>query len=140
MYRDDNKRHVTYARHLNAILSPSDVIAVHWAGVIPYFRDGPALDVFGKNDAHIAHMKVAPSLLRARSFRPGHSKWDWDYVMDKRPAFVIGASKELRRHRVFKANYRIFKDKKILRRAFVYVRDDVARRAEKMEFQKRPPG
>ena len=137
MYRDDNERHANYALQLNAILSPSDVVAVHWAGVTPYFHDGPALDVFGKNDAHIAHMELPPSLLRARSFRPGHNKWDWNYVMDKRPAVVIGASSELKRHPVFKADYWIFVDKIKARKARVYVRDDVAERVDKTGFRTR---
>jgi hypothetical protein len=44
----------------------------------PYFRDGPALDVLGKMDSHIARLRVD-------RFETGHSKWDWDYNMDKRP-------------------------------------------------------
>ncbi len=59
---------------------PTDLIAVNHAGALPYYVGLPVLDMAGLNDKHIAR-------------RPGHglihTKWDSDYVLKQKPAFVV---------------------------------------------------
>lgn len=66
-------------------------VGVHWAGVPIYFGDRPGVDVLGKSDRTIARQRV-----RVRTFAPGNSKRDWDYVLNvRRPQVVSGASRGL---------------------------------------------
>ena len=59
---------------------PTDLVAVNHAGALPYYAGLPVLDMAGLNDKHIAR-------------RPGlgliHTKWDSDYVLAQKPAFVV---------------------------------------------------
>jgi len=66
------------ARWLKKHARPNDLVAVNHAGALPYFSDLPALDMAGLNDLHIA-----------RVVGPRHGKWDADYVMRRRPAFIV---------------------------------------------------
>ena len=55
---------------LAAATDPDAVVAVVWAGAVPYWSDRPAVDLLGKNDRVVAH---GPS----RGPRtPGHNKWN----------------------------------------------------------------
>lgn len=76
-YRDYNLRNYERAVYLREHTDPDFVIGVFWAGVPVYFSDRPAVDLLGKSDRHIARLKVD-------RFFPGHSKWDWDYVLHER--------------------------------------------------------
>ena len=120
MFLDRNRQHAILSVILRRQLAASDVVAVHWAGVMPYFRDGPALDVLGKSDPHIARLRVD-------RFLPGHSKWDWDYVMEKRPEAIIIPTRGLRDHPVFRREYRHAVDLDRKRYSF-FVRADVGER------------
>ena len=120
LYRDRNQEHATLGLSLRRQLAKSDVLAVTWAGVTPYFRDGPALDVLGKSDRHIARLEVD-------HFAPGHSKWDWDYVLDQRPAAFTGTSRGLDDNPRFTSNYQLALDRRNNRYS-IYVRKDVAKR------------
>lgn len=71
----------------------ADLMTVGGAGVIPYYSEIPAYDVFGLVDARIAHdprMTV--------SSRPGHQKWGSDdYMLSRNPTLIthrycLGAS------------------------------------------------
>ena len=64
---------------------PGETIAVLPAGAIPYFSGLPAIDMLGLNDAHIAHRAVA----QLGSGQAGHEKYDVDYVLARRPEYVI---------------------------------------------------
>jgi len=64
---------------------PGETIAVLPAGAIPYFSGLPAIDMLGLNDAHIAHREVA----QLGSGQAGHEKYDVDYVLARRPEYVI---------------------------------------------------
>ena len=74
MWRRVNIINHAYAQYFRQHADPSTTLGVHWAGVLPYFAERPAIDVLGKSDRHIAKMEVP-------RFFPGHSKWDWDYIM-----------------------------------------------------------
>ena len=63
---------------------PDDLMTVGGAGVIPYYSEIPAYDVFGLVDAHIAH---DPRM--TTSNRPGHEKWGSDeYMLSRRPTLI----------------------------------------------------
>lgn len=66
------------ATWLKARAEPDDLIAVNHAGALPYYSDLPTLDMAGLNDLHIA---------RIAGMR--HRKWDPNYVMSRKPAFVV---------------------------------------------------
>jgi hypothetical protein len=69
------------------------------AGVPPYFSERPAIDVLGKSDRHIARLAVP-------RFVPGHSKWDWDYVLQtRRPDLLRAPSRGLGRRPDFRRTY-----------------------------------
>jgi arabinofuranosyltransferase len=66
--------------------APRDAtIAVIPAGAIPYVSKLRAIDMLGLNDATIAHHDV-PGL---GSGLPGHEKFDVDYVLSRRPDFIL---------------------------------------------------
>jgi hypothetical protein len=60
---------------------PSAVVAVTWAGAIPYFSEHPAIDLLGKMDRHIARepMHMPTGKYPWLQFIPGHLKWDYSY-------------------------------------------------------------
>jgi hypothetical protein len=81
--------HANLAGYLRLHPAPQTVLALHWAGVVGYFSERPAVDVLGKSDRHIARLQVP-------RFHPGHSKWDWEYVLDElRPDVFLLASRGL---------------------------------------------
>jgi hypothetical protein len=63
---------------------PDDLMTVGGAGVIPYYSEIPAYDVFGLVDATIAH---DPRM--TTSNRPGHEKWGSDdYMLSRKPTLI----------------------------------------------------
>lgn len=103
MFRRDNERNVRLALYLREHAQPDTSIAVHWAGVPPYFSRLFAIDVLGRSDRHIARRPIQPTL---RSFRPGHSKWDWEYVVEQRkPDIVLRVDRGVQRWAVFRELY-----------------------------------
>ncbi|MEX2658830.1 MAG: hypothetical protein WD232_03960 [Acidimicrobiales bacterium] len=70
----DDARMARYALALRDSTEPDAVIAVVWAGALPYFSERPAVDLLGKSDPVIAHLPP-----RDVPLRPGHTKWDYDY-------------------------------------------------------------
>jgi hypothetical protein len=63
---------------------PDDLMTVGGAGVIPYYSEIPAYDVFGLVDATIAHDKQMTV-----SNRPGHEKWGSDaYMLSRHPTLM----------------------------------------------------
>jgi hypothetical protein len=63
---------------LSARAAPGDWLATGEAGLIPYLTDLPTIDCFGLTDAHLAK-------------RPGkrHEKVDPDYILNRRPRFIV---------------------------------------------------
>lgn len=85
MYWTNNVANTRLARYLGAHTDVETTVAVHWAGLPAYFLDRPMIDVLGKSDAYIAHTVVA-------RFSPGHSKWDWPYIVDvRRPDIIVSS-------------------------------------------------
>jgi hypothetical protein len=99
----ENQMNFLRSRFLERATYPGTSIAVHWAGVGPYFADRPAVDVLGRADRHIAHGD-------AKTFVPGHSKWDWDYVLEtRRPHLIDFASRGLEQHPAFQRDYLVLR-------------------------------
>ncbi|MDJ0849613.1 MAG: hypothetical protein QNK04_14675 [Myxococcota bacterium] len=114
-----NRNNFFFARYLARHTDPSTSLGAHWAGVPPYFSRRPAVDVLGKSDRHIAK-------LPARVVSPGHSKWDWDYVIgERRPDVFRAPSRGLRDRDDFRSAYvRVVKDP---RNRFYMRRDALAK-------------
>jgi hypothetical protein len=63
--------------------SPAARVAVHAAGMIPYFSHRHAIDVLGKTDAHVAALPPHPG-------EPiGHNKYDAAYSLGEQGADVV---------------------------------------------------
>jgi arabinofuranosyltransferase len=75
---EDDKGAVRYGLALKANTHPDAVIAVAWAGSIPYFAERRSIDLLGKSDPVIARSHPRQAL-----FHPGHTKWDLDYSLGK---------------------------------------------------------
>ena len=104
MYRSYNARNHERAMYLAAHTDAQTVVAVQWAGVPIYFSDRPAVDVLGKSDRHIAKMTVT-------RFSPGHSKWDWDYILGTRkPDVLLTRSRGLGAQPLFQTEYVVVVD------------------------------
>jgi hypothetical protein len=100
LFKEQNRWLLGLGRYLRTHTAPDTVVAFHWAGIAAYFSERPAVDVLGKSDRHIAHLEVD-------RFQPGHSKWDWDYVLHvQRPDVIQGVSRGLGRRADFRAAYR----------------------------------
>jgi len=100
LLKEQNRWLLGFGRYLQDHTAPDTVVAFHWAGIAAYFSDRPAVDVLGKSDRHIAHLQVD-------RFQPGHSKWDWAYVIRvQRPDVIQGVSRGLAGRADFRAAYR----------------------------------
>lgn len=98
LLRSDNQRHARLGLYLRAHTAPGTTLALHWAGVPAYFSERPAIDVLGRSDRHIARLEVP-------RFVPGHSKWDWDYVLGERPDVFLIVSRGLGKRADFLREY-----------------------------------
>ena len=70
-------------RKLEGVLPPGSRVATFWAGVPAFFSDYRMVDMYGYSDAHVARLPSARYLgVNAfMSYRPGHEKWDYGYVL-----------------------------------------------------------
>jgi arabinofuranosyltransferase len=62
---------------------PDSTVAVFCAGIVPYFTRLPAIDLLGKSDRRIAHMKAFPGAM------VGHGKVDPEYTFGQNPDLVV---------------------------------------------------
>jgi hypothetical protein len=72
-------------RRMQKVVRPGATVATAWAGIPAYFSDYKLVDILGFNDRHVAR---APSRLpgdedHPRLYRPGHDRWDFDYLFGK---------------------------------------------------------
>jgi hypothetical protein len=92
LWWEKNRANVQIALYLREQTPPGTSVALHAAGTTGYFVQRPTIDVLGKSDRHIAKSPV-------RFFHPGHSKWDWDYVLlQRQPDVIVNTSRGLERH------------------------------------------
>jgi hypothetical protein len=97
-----NQEYVQIALDLKKITASEAKIAVVSAGAIPYFSNRNAIDLLGKSDPVIAHKEPRhiDKITNLELFRPGHTKWDYDYsVGELRPDVIVqlwGDKKEVK--------------------------------------------
>jgi len=99
LWWSENRANARIGFYLREQTPPEMSVALHCAGTTAYFAERPAIDVLGKSDRHIARLPV-------RVFHPGHSKWDWDYVLfERRPDVFTETSRGLDNHPEFVRSY-----------------------------------
>jgi arabinofuranosyltransferase len=88
---DENQRDVEAALVLRDITEPSATVALTRAGTIPYFSDRATIDLLGKTDKVVARerSRVSAGALRFIDFRPGHTKFDYEYSIGRQRPDVI---------------------------------------------------
>lgn len=75
---------VLAGRWLSSVAKPNESVACTCLGVVAYYWDGPAYDMFGLTDRHIARSgDVEPR----RS--PGHRRSDVLYTCAQRPTYIV---------------------------------------------------
>jgi hypothetical protein len=80
----DDARAATAAIRVRQITREDAVIAVTWAGAIPYFAHRRTVDLLGKNDRYLAHLPERVT------FFPGHNKWDYRYSIGRgKPDLIL---------------------------------------------------
>jgi hypothetical protein len=85
LYTEDHRKLVEDLDRAKRFLDPDALVATTWAGIPAYFSNFRMADLLGYNDRHIARLES-----RARSWTPGHSKWDYDYVLTElRPDILL---------------------------------------------------
>lgn len=91
---DDTYRHNIYIDRWGSAAiwlrenTPADTsTAARAAGAIAYYSQRPTIDMFGLNDLHIGHLKVA----NMGEAVPGHEKSDPAYVLSRRPSYVLAS-------------------------------------------------
>ena len=91
LHQMDNQMNVRTAELLDEVTTDHAVVALSWAGAIPYFSNRPSHDVLGKCDRHIAHqtVHVMTSWNVMDAFVPGHLKYDFDYSIRKLQPDVV---------------------------------------------------
>jgi hypothetical protein len=99
MFKSENRENIRYGLWLGRATRPGTRVALHWAGTVAFLSRRPAIDVLGRSDRHIARLQV-------NRFAPGHSKWDWDYVLnDRRPDVIVRTSRGLAAQPTFLRDY-----------------------------------
>ncbi len=99
MFKRENRENIRYGIWLGQATRPETSVALHWAGTVAFLARRPAIDVLGRSDRHIARLQVD-------RFAPGHSKWDWDYVLEeRRPDVIVRTSRGLAAHPAFLRDY-----------------------------------
>ena len=91
LFVDGNERNTTIGLYVKAITEEDAKVAVVGAGAIPYYSDRLSIDLLGKNDKLIARGEMKPTGgTSPLDFRPGHSKWNYEYsIGDQRPDVIV---------------------------------------------------
>lgn len=83
---------IAVADHIKAHWKPGSLIAINPAGALPYFApDYRYIDMLGLMDKHIARREIKSETVKKMIIsRPvGHLKGDGDYVLKRRPDYII---------------------------------------------------
>ena len=70
---------------LAEVSPPGTTLAVHAAGILPYYAGLPTIDMWGLNDAHIAKAPVKGM----GTGIAGHERADYAYVFARRPTLIL---------------------------------------------------
>ncbi len=80
----DTANNIRLGLTLAQVCDQGAVTADFWAGAEPYYSNLLSIDMLGKSDAHIAHLAAYKP-----SAKPGHDKFDFDYVIGLKPDVII---------------------------------------------------
>jgi hypothetical protein len=85
-----NEEDVATAIALREVLQPSATVLAFWAGAIPYYWGGNAIDPLGKSDSYIAGLPVDLTVTwGGMKGVPGHAKHDLEYsIVGAKPDYV----------------------------------------------------
>ncbi|HCH64416.1 MAG TPA: hypothetical protein DFR83_16540 [Deltaproteobacteria bacterium] len=84
-FAEDLDRRRAIGTFLAETLPPDTVLAVHAAGILPYYAGLETIDMWGLNDAHIARAPV-DDLGKGIA---GHERHDYAYVLTRAPDFIL---------------------------------------------------
>ncbi len=122
LHRDRNEVNLETARLIHEVTTDRALVAVDWAGSIPYFSERKCHDLLGKCDRHIADETVHLIMDwgMAEAFIPGHLKYDFNYsVRQLQPDLMLkDVSRGGKQKRYFSDRYRSY----FLGQAQVYAR------------------
>jgi arabinofuranosyltransferase len=82
----DLTRRKACGEYLASYAQPDAVLAIHSAGIIPYYSRLKTIDMWGINDSHIARKRM-PEMGRERPM--GHEKRDDPYVFARSPTYYV---------------------------------------------------
>jgi arabinofuranosyltransferase len=82
----DLVRRTECGRYLAVHARPGAVLAIHSAGIIPYYSGLHTIDMWGLNDLHIGHRRMTDM---GRDRLAGHEKSDPAYVFSLRPDYYV---------------------------------------------------
>jgi hypothetical protein len=101
---DFNENLVNYSEVVKAFTTPDASIALTSVGIVPYFSERKAIDELGKCDRVIAHKKsfVRYDYTSIINYKPGHMKYDHDYILGTLKPDFISQFPGLEREKVWK--------------------------------------
>ncbi len=83
----DLERRTACGRWLAQNARPGETLAIHSAGIIPYYSGLPTIDMWGLNDRHIGRLRMEDMGRNKRA--TGHEKKDDAYVLKRRPTYLV---------------------------------------------------
>ncbi len=85
-----NRINIATAIALRDVLQPNAMVLSFWAGALPYYWGGNAIDPLGKADTYIARLPVDLSISAfGMKGLPGHAKYDFNHsVVQARPDYI----------------------------------------------------
>ncbi len=83
---DDLERRTVCGLWLRDHARPGAVLAIHSAGIVPYYSGLRTIDMWGLTDRHIAR---APLPADAADRQVGHERSDDAYVLSRRPDYIV---------------------------------------------------
>jgi len=83
----DLRRRKACGLYLKSVAAPHEVLAIHSAGIIPYYCELPTIDMWGITNLHIGHKKM-PDMGRSGRL-PGHEKEDYPWVFAQNPDYYV---------------------------------------------------
>ncbi|MBN1353437.1 MAG: hypothetical protein JW994_02060 [Candidatus Omnitrophica bacterium] len=85
-------------------VSPEAVIATNTAGSVAHYSRLKIIDMLGLTDRHIAHRKIQPD----RMIMLGHDKADGNYVLSKKPDYIMFGAPPGEEYPRFQSDYEIY--------------------------------
>jgi arabinofuranosyltransferase len=87
---DAAKTNIATALALREVLQPTATIMSFWAGTLPYYWEGKAIDPLGKADSRISRLPIDLSVAwGGMKGVPGHAKHDFNFsIVEAKPEYV----------------------------------------------------